>query len=102
MLFPLLLSFLAAFALVLGLMPIGLQDDRPKLHLNIDPDFSSVPEKKKKKNPFEFTLGFVRKLTFFNAPLAASPTGQRIARDLSMAKSTLTVEEFILIKEILI
>ena len=103
MLLPLLFAFFAGFALILGLMPVGL-DNRPKLQLNMDDPFADLKpaSEVKKKGQWDFLLMIVGKLALFNRPLALSPTGRRMYRDLAMAKTRITVEEFFLIKEILI
>jgi pilus assembly protein TadC len=104
MLLALLFAFFAGFALVLGLMPIGM-DSRPKLQLNMEPlDGLALPMSKidRKKGPLQVIFSLLAKLAIINIPLAASPAGRRAFKDLGMAKSSLTVEEFFLIKEILI
>ncbi len=105
MLLPLLFAFFAGFALILGFLPVGL-DNRPKLQLKMeDPLEGLIPKpgaENKKKGPWELLFLITGKLALFNRPLAVSPTGRRMYRDLRMAKSRITVEEFFLIKEILI
>jgi len=105
MLLPLLFVFFACFALILGFLHVGL-DNRHKLQLKMDDPLDSLLPKlgveNKKKGPLEFIFSTTRKLALFNRPFAISPTGQRMYRDLRMGKSRLTVEEFFLIKEILI
>lgn len=104
MLLPLLFAFFAGFALILGFLPVGL-DNRPKLQLKMgDPLEGLIPKpgaENKKKGPLDFIFLITGKLALFNIPLAVSPTGRRMYRDLRMAKSRITVEEFFLIKEIL-
>ncbi len=104
MLLPLLFAFFAGFALVLGFLPVGL-DNRPKLQLaRVDPLEGLKPKTaadNKKKGPWDFIFLIMGKVALFNKPLAVSPIGRRIYRDLGMAKSRLTVEEFFLLKEIL-
>ncbi len=104
MLLPLLFAFFAGFALILGFLPLGL-DNRPKLQLNLDDPMAGLATKPsieaKKKEPLDFIFSITAKLALFNRPLAASPIGRRMYRDLRMAKSRLTVEEFFLVKEIL-
>ena len=105
MLLPLLFAFFAGFALILGFLPVGL-DNRPKLQLKMDDSLESlIPRpgaENKKKGPLDFIFLITGKLALFNMPLAVSPTGRRMYRDLRMGKSRITVEEFFLIKEILI
>jgi len=101
MLLALLFVFFAGFALVLGFWPMGL-DSRPKLQLNMDPSLDGLTPPvavDKKKKPLWFLIG---KLAVINAPFAASAAGQRVFRDLGMARVALSVEEFFLIKEMLI
>jgi tight adherence protein C len=105
MLLALLFAFFAGFALVLGFLPVGL-DNRPKLQMKMDDTLSSLMPKlgadNKKSAPMDFIFSVTVKLSLFNRPLAVSPTGRRMYKDLRMAKSRLTVEELFLIKEVLI
>ena len=104
MLLPLLFAFFAGFALILGFWPMAV-DNRPKLQLNMDDPFADLKpasEVKKQKGPGDFLLMVVGKVALVNRPLAISPTGRRMYRDLAMAKTRITVEEFFLIKEILV
>ena len=105
MLLPLLFAFFAGFALILGFMPVGL-DNRPKLQLNIDDPLTGMPplpgSEAKKKGPWDTFFLITGKIAVFNRPLAVSPIGRRVYRDLGMEKSRMTVEEFFLIKEVLI
>lgn len=101
----LMLIFAAGFVLVLAFMP-GEMSSRPSLMLNMQNDpLTGMPGmdiEQKKKTPLGGLVDLIRKISFFNRPLAASPTGQRIYRDLLMAKATISAEEFFLVKEILI
>jgi tight adherence protein C len=105
MLLPLLFVFLAGFLLVLGFWPMSV-DYRPKLQLNLDDPLSGLNPppgaEQKEKGPMDILLFITGKLAIFNRPLAISSTGRRIYKDLAMAKSRLTVEEFFLVKEIMI
>jgi len=105
MLLALLFAFFAGLALVLGLMPVSL-DNRPKLQLHLDPLDGlappSVAKTQKKRTPLHLLFSLLSKLAVINIPLAASTAGRRVFKDLGMARSSLTVEEFFLIKEILI
>ena len=106
MLLPLLLAFFAMFALILGLMPVSL-DNRPKLQLGANDPLASLMPKtlgvdNRKKKPIDYFFLVTSKIAIFNRPLAISPTGRRMFKDLAMAKSRITVEEFFLIKELLI
>jgi tight adherence protein C len=104
MLLPLLLIFFAGFALILGLWPVSLEN-RPKLQLKMDDTLSSLMPKmgaeNNKKGQFDFFLSIFAKVAMFNRPLAVTPAGRRMYKDLRLAKSKLSVEEFILIKEVL-
>ena len=105
MLLPLLLAFFAGFALVLGFWPIEL-DNRPKLKLKLEDPLDGLKPltatSNKKTGLRELLFLILDKVSLFNAPLAVSPIGRRMYRDLAMAKSRLTVEEFFLVKELLI
>ena len=105
MFLPLLIAFFAGFALILGFWPVGI-DTRPKLQLKLDDPLAGLPtppNAESKKKGFENVIfAITSKLAIFNRPLAISPTGRRMYRDLAMAKSRITVEEFFLIKELLI
>jgi len=102
MLLPLLLIFCAGFAIVLGFMPRSV-DTRPKLKLD-DPlnDLTLTSRREKKKGPAAMMIMIIGKIALINRPLAISATGRRIFRDLLMAKSPMTVEEFFLVKEVLV
>ena len=104
MLFPLLLIFLAGFALILGFFPVKL-DNSPKLQLNIEDPLVMMPTanaESRKKGPQGALFLIMSKLAVINRPLAMSPLGRRVFQDLGRAKSRLTVEEFFLIKEVMI
>ena len=101
----LIFAFFAVFALALALMPVR---GRPTLKLtpagglNIEGMEPPVVIKPKKKGPLQFVFGVIRKLAFFNKPLAILPLGRRMATDLGMSRTAISVEEFFLIKEILV
>jgi pilus assembly protein TadC len=104
MLFPLILIFLAGFAVVVGFMPIELEE-RPTLHLKMEDPLANLaprPQAAKKNKPTDIFLVIFSKFAIFNKPLAVSGVGRRVYRDMRMAKSSLSVEEFFLIKELLI
>jgi len=101
----LMFAFFAVFALALAFMPVR---GRPTLKLTpaggltvegIEPPVAVKP---KKKGPLQIILGVIGKLAFFNKPLAALPLGRRVARDMAMSRTVLSIEEFFLIKEVLI
>ena len=105
MLLPLLFAFFAGFTLILGFWPMAV-DNRPKLQLSMEDRLEGLKPlssaEKKKKKQWGFILLIVNKVAVVNRPLAISPTGRRMYRDLAMAKTSITVEEFFLIKEVLI
>ena len=105
MLLPLLLAFFAGFALILGFWPMSI-DTRPKLKLDIkDPLADLMPGadlESKKSGPWDTLFLLLEKMAVINRPLAVSTIGRRVFRDLGMAKSRISVEEFFLIKELLI
>jgi len=105
MLFPLLFMFLAGAALILGFWPVGI-DTRPKLKLDVEDPLADLMPKPiavtKKNGPVDFLFLILNKVAIINRPIAVSPIGRRVYRDLGMAKSRIGVEEFFLIKEILI
>jgi len=105
MLLPLLFAFFAGFALILGFWPVGI-DNRPKLQLDLKEDplsgLAPLPgAASKKKGPAAFVLLITSKIAIFNRPLTVMPLGRRMYKDLGMAKADITVEEFFLIKELL-
>ena len=102
--FCLILAFLSGFSFVLGFMlPLGLIDTRPKLQLQtlaFDVGGAPGPVAKKKKDPLLKMI--LRNMSVINKPLGSTMLRKRIARDLGMARSELTVDEFLFIKEALI
>ena len=101
----LMFAFFTVFALALAFMPVR---GRPTLKLTpaggltIEGMEPPTPVKPKKKGPLQFVLGVISKLAFFNKPLAVLPLGRRVAADLGMSRASISVEEFFLIKEILV
>ena len=101
----LMFAFFAVFVLTLAFMPVR---GRPTLKLTpaggltIEGMEPPVTVKPKKKGPLQFVFGVIRKLAFFNKPLAVLPLGRRMATDLGMSRTAISVEEFFLIKEILV
>ena len=93
---PLLLTFLAVFAFILGFVPF---DNRPTLKLDI-PSGPKPPEPK--KTMVAMLFGLVLKASVVNKPFSKSNLGQRIYRDLILSQVRLTVEEFFLLKQILL
>ena len=97
----LIFAFLCAFSFILGfLMPSGLIDNRPTLQLKtFDTTTPSAhPEQKKKKGSFFYQL--LKRVSIINAPLGSVFLRKRITRDLSMGHIDITVDEFLLIKEL--
>ncbi len=105
--FALMLAFFSAFALVLGLTPVKW-DSRPTLNLGgINDPLGALGSPagladKKKKSPLDPVINLVRKIAIFNKPLAISPLGRRIFKDLNMGHVGVSVEEFFVIKQALI
>src|SRR5262245_57016937 len=101
---PLLFVFFAIFAFILAFMP----SNRPTLKLDMGGGMAGqdlpMPgiAKTKKQGPLHAVLGVARKVAFFNKPLVFSDLGKRVSRDLGMARTPVSTEEFFLIKEILI
>ncbi len=106
MLLPLLLIFFAGFALILGFWPVQIIGSRPKLQLKLDDPMAGltppVNAENKKKGPASIFYLISSKVAIINRPFAVSPIGRRMYRDLAMAQSGMTVEDFFLLKEILI
>jgi tight adherence protein C len=93
--------FFSAFSLVLGFMPLNL-DSRPRLKLqplDFNPTQTNAPKK--------VSLGFaafniIRKLAVIVKPLCSPAIRQRISKDLAMGKVDMVVEEFMLVKLLMI
>ena len=104
MILPLLFMFFAGFALVLGFWPMGL-DTRPKLKLNIEDPLADLMPKPiievKKNPPVDLIFFILGKIAIINRPFAVSSIGRRVYQDLGMARSRFSVEEFFLVKELL-
>lgn len=97
----LLFMFFAAFSLVLGFMPLNL-DSRPKLKLQ-PLDFNAAQPKVQKKTSIVGGLfGLVRKLAIIVKPLCSPALRQRMSKDLAMGKVDMVVEEFMLVKILVI
>jgi tight adherence protein C len=92
--------FLSAFSFILGLMPPEFES-RPRLKLQTM-DFNAPKTAPKKTPPIQAILNAVRKVAVLNKPLASTAIRQRISRDLMMGKVEMTVEEFMLIKQVVI
>jgi len=90
----LILVFFCAFTLVTGVFSVIKLDERPTLRILAD----ELPKEEKKKKKFSP----LAPLAFFNAPLCAGPLGDRIRKDLGVARVEMTPESFLLVKEILI
>ena len=101
----LILAFFSGFSFILGfLLPLGLGDSRPKLQLqsfNLDaaPGLKTAA-KKKKGTPLFYQ--FFKNVSVINKPLGSLTIRKRIAKDLSMARVEMSVEEFLLLKELAI
>ncbi|MDE2028839.1 MAG: type II secretion system F family protein [Candidatus Omnitrophica bacterium] len=99
----LLLFFLAGFGLIIGIWPLAI-DNRPTLKMSDDPfaDLRPTGAPVKRKGLAAAFSAVTGKLAIFNRPLAASSTGRRMFKDLSTARINMSVEEFFLLKEILV
>lgn len=94
--FIFLLIFLGAFLLTVSVVPPERVESRPTLRtVQVSPQEEFQPSRLRKTT-------LLHKIASINGPLARSSIGQRIARGLSMAHVSLSAEEFLLIKEILI
>ncbi len=102
LLLSLLFGFLAMFILVLSFVPLSW-DGRPKLKLDPMPgtinDIAPPPQISQKKSLF---MGLISRFSFINKAFAAGPLGQRVTRDLGMARLPISAEEFILIKQVIL
>lgn len=97
----LLFMFFSAFSLVLGFMPLNL-DSRPKLKLQ-PLDFNAAhPKTQKKVSLFASFFNIFRKLAFVVKPLCSPAIRQRVTKDLAMGKVEMVVEEFMLVKILVI
>jgi len=89
----LILAFFSAFAFVLGAASAIQIESRPTLDRIIG---QTVQEKKR----FGIFRPVIRALTFFNKPLCVGPLGERMSKDLNVARVGLFPEEFIFVKEV--
>lgn len=87
------LIFFSAFTLVAGLASIFKMEERPTLKILED----ELPKEEKKKKG-----SLLGALAFFNAPLCVGAVGERIRRDLAVARVDVPPEVFMLFKEICI
>jgi len=96
----LVLMFFSVFSLFLGFMPMSW-DSRPKLQLqSLGGDYpAGIVNVKKKDNPIK---KIISKIAILNKPLIPPALRKMRGQDLSIAKVNLTVEEFFLIKEVVI
>lgn len=99
LLLGLLCVFFACFILILATTPGLLIDSRPTLKLSTMEEVTRRPRPKGLKG---VVAGLMRGLSVINKPLSVGPLAQRIRRDLGMAKVPMTVEEFWLVKEMLL
>ena len=88
----LILAFFSAFTFVFGVVSAIRVEGRPTLNRIIG---ATSQEKKK----FGIFRPLVRLLTFFNKPLCAGPIGERMNKDLNLARVGLFPEEFVFFKE---
>lgn len=90
LIFILILIFFSVFTLVTGLASIFKMEERPTLKILED----ELPKEEKKKK-----ISLLGALAFFNAPLCIGPIGDRLRRDLAVARVDIPPEAFFLIKE---
>jgi tight adherence protein C len=91
------LVFFSAFTLVFGLFSAVQVEQR----LTLDERITGVV-KKKTKQKFSLFRPIVRSMAFFNKPICVGPLGERLRKDLDVARVDLFPEEFLFIKEIFI
>jgi len=84
-------AYFSIFSLVIGLMPVQWET-RPTLE-----SLGMVPVSKKKKTK---VFSLLNALSIINRPFCKGPLRRRLVKDLSIARTDLTPEEFFLIKEI--
>jgi pilus assembly protein TadC len=90
----LVLAFFCGFTLVAGLFSFIKVEERPTLKILAD----ELPKEEKEKKKFLP----LNALAFFNAPLCAGALGEKMRKDLAIARDNRSPEAFILFKEILI
>ena len=88
------LTFFCILAFAVGLLSVVKIEEKPTLKILAD-EFPQ--EEKKKKN-----LSFLAALAFFNMPLCVGALGDRLRKDLALARIDIPPEVFILVKEILL
>jgi pilus assembly protein TadC len=93
LIFILILIFFSAFTLVNGIFSILKIEERPTLKILEE----ELPREEKKKK-----ISLLGALAFFNAPLCIGTAGERMRRDLSVARVDLPPEAFLFIKEVCI
>jgi pilus assembly protein TadC len=89
--------FLALFALVMAFVPF---DMRPTLKLDAARPLGPI-KKDARKSPLSILFTPIRKIALINVPLTMT-MGKSYIQNLSISQTRLTVEEFFLIKELLI
>lgn len=89
----LLCAYLCMVSFILGLMPVQWES-RPTLE-----SLGMIPVSRKRKKKVFSMLGF---LSVINKPIVQGGLRARLAKDLMIARSELTPEEFFLVKEIAI
>ncbi len=91
------LVFFSIFAFILGFVSF---DNRPTLKLEKAPGDSFGPQGQRGEKKSLF--GALRKVSYINRPFTKSALGQRIFRDLMLSQGRLSVEEFFLVKQVLV
>jgi tight adherence protein C len=89
----------AVTMLILSLSPVA-KDDRPTLNIQDFVTDAALPFEKPK--PKKDPLAFLRSFAIINKPLISSEMRRRLLKNLGIAQSNVTPEEFFFIKEILI
>lgn len=87
------LVFFAVFAAAVAALSFVKMEGRPTLKMLEE----ELPREDKKKK-----MSLLGALAFFNAPLCVGPMGERMRRDLNMARVDIPPEIFVLFKEICI
>ncbi len=90
----LVLVFFCAFTLVAGIFSLIKVEERPTLRILAE----ELPKEERKKKKFSP----LNAIAFFNAPLCIGPLGERIRKDLAIARDERSPEAFLLFKEVLI
>jgi pilus assembly protein TadC len=93
-----LLIFISIFVFIMAFIPF---DTRPTLNLgkNDTEDILGIKKKEIKKGPLGMLFDSIRKMAVINKPLALT-LGKNYTKNLSLSQTGLSVEEFLLIKQL--